>query len=176
MFEVTGNLRMPAAESGAKHRKRFQRWQERAGDKTRHLSGLIETHIVPPLLGAGFEWVDVALGQPEWTVNASEVRLERTRGSAIDSVDITFGKYGDPKFQIGFSRRELVAPNRFIRSGALVKRPSQSYYFWGKPAWLPVGLWSREKSTKAVLDVVPRLAQVTDFLERGERGPNISLE
>jgi hypothetical protein len=159
-----------------KHRKKFQRWQERASEKTRHLSQLIEAHIVPPLLEAGFAWVDVALQQPDWPVNAHEIRLERVGNSVVDSVDITFGKYGDPKFQIGFSRRESVAPNRFIRSGALVKHPSQRYYFWGKPGWLPSVLWSFERATTGVLDVVPLLRQVIDFLDTGERGSNISRE
>jgi hypothetical protein len=140
------------------------------------MSQLVEEHIVPPFLGAGFERVDIALHQAEWTVNANEIRLERAHNSEIDSVDVTFGKYGDPYFQVGFSRRELSPPNKFIRSGVLVKRSHQRYCFWGKPKWLPTSLWSHERSRRTVLAADSHLAQVIQFFDSAERGPNISAE
>lgn len=167
---------MSARESGTQHRKKFLLWQQRVGQKTRQMSQLVEAHILPPLLGAGFERVHIALHQAQWTVNANEIRLERGRSSEIDSVDIIFGKYGDPKFQIAFSRRELSPPHRFIRSGVLVKRSDQRYCFWGKPQWLPSSLWSHERSRQTVVAVASHLAQVIEFLDSGEQGPNISAE
>jgi hypothetical protein len=50
-------------------------------------------------------------------------------------------------------------------SGALVKRADQRDCFW-----------QEERSREAVLAVVPRLAQVIQFLDSGERGPNIGTE
>ena len=128
---------MRTEESGAKHRKKFRRWQKRVGEKTRHLSELVEANLVPPIEAAGFKWVDIALHDREWTVNPYEIRLEREQGSVIDSIFILFDKYGSPMFQVGFSRRERSPPHDFVRSGDLVKRPSQRYCFWGKPEWLP---------------------------------------
>lgn len=167
---------MSSVDSGAKHKKRFLRWQERVGEKTRHLSQLVEAHILPPIIEAGFQRVDIALRQPEWTVNANEIRLERVRDSAIDSIDIAFGKYADPKFQIGFSRRELAGPNKFVRSGTLVRSARQRFGFWGKPTLIPSFLWSQARSKQAVMDAVEGIAQVIHFLDSGVRGPNISNE
>jgi hypothetical protein len=175
MIRMVPGVDLMSAKARAKDKK-FLRWQGRVSEKTRHLSQLVEAQILPPLVELGFERVEVALRQSDWAVNPNEICIERLRGSVIDSIDIPFGKYGDPKFQVGFSRRELAPPNAFIRSGVLVKRANQRYCFWGKPSLLPSVLWPLEGNRKAVLYVVQCLPQVVQFLDSGERGSNISAE
>ncbi|MCM2311852.1 MAG: hypothetical protein NDI84_10650 [Steroidobacteraceae bacterium] len=160
--------------SSDKHEKRLQRWQSRVPEKTRLLSELLIRKLVPIVEAAGFAKVDRELARPERPVEGSELRFERESGGRIDVVYAFFDKYSSPRFQIGFSRRDVADRDVMLRSGHLVKQSSEYYHEWGKPRWLPLALWSESQARASVDEVVENLPQVFRFLESGERGPRIS--
>lgn len=162
---------------GDKHRKHFKKWQNLAPQQTRFLSSLVESRLVPILESKGFRWVDISLNNPERPVSGNEIRLERVCGQEMDSVDFNFEKHMSPRFQIHFSRRELVPPYySFIRSADLVARRGQYYHYWAKPWWLPTGFWSDRNSTRTIDALERKIDQLLSFLETGESGPNISRQ
>lgn len=158
------------------HSQKFKRWQAKVCQQTQFLSKLTEQQIIPFFESIGFQRVDICLNDSERPVAMDSIELERIINDQIDSVDVSFAKYGEPKFQIGFSRREVSKPYKFIRSGCLVKKPSQYYFFWGKPWWCPLSFWSESNSIKIIDEIMPLLPQILEFLESGVRGKNISKE
>jgi hypothetical protein len=158
----------------AAHRKRFTKWQNLSPLQTRFIADAVDSVVVPLLESAGFERVDVHLRDPEWPVSGSEVALERTAGTLIDSVTFNFEKYRTPRFQVHAARRQATASHEFVRSCNLVARATQYYHFWGKPWWLPTRLWTENGSTRTVGAVSTKIDQLLRYLEAGERGPNIS--
>jgi hypothetical protein len=165
---------MTPSHPGERHEKRFARWQARVNPRTRFLSELVKTELVPVFEAEGLGTVDIALEGKGRTLNPNEIRLERLGENHIDSIDITFGKYGQTKFQISASRRQRVAPNNWIRSTCLVKHARQYYCFWGKPWWLPGALWTDALAKRTVNTLLKLVRQLAVFLETGERGPNLS--
>lgn len=140
------------------------------------MSSLVESAVVPIVESAGFKRVDIRLCDPEWQVSGSEIALERADGTLIDAITFSFEKYRTPRFQIHAARRGADAPHEFVRSCNLVARPTQYYHFWGKPWWLPTGLWSERRSRRTVGKVSMRIDQLLRYLETAERGPNISRQ
>jgi len=165
-----------AGRPGEKHRKRFNRWQTGISPDTRFLSELVDAEFGSEAIKAGFERVDTVLQRADWPVDSNEIELERLHSSFIDSIYITFAKHGRPRFQIGCSRREISPPNSFVRSCHLVKHARQYYYFWGRAWWMPRFLWTNGQSRRTVNRVLRAMGQLFDFLETGERGPNISRQ
>jgi len=159
--------------AGTRHRKRFKNWQNLSPPQTRFLSSLVESNLVAIAEAIGFQRVDISLGDPGLPVSGSEITLERGHLDCVDSVDFNFEKYKTPRFQIHFSRRELVPPHSFVRSGNFVARRTQHYHFWGKPWGWPTRLWPELASARTVEFVRSRIDQVFRFLETGETGPNI---
>lgn len=155
---------------------KFKRWQKRVCKQTRFLCELVEERVVSFFEKSGFDRVDIVLNRPDQPVPVNEIRLERTISDKIDSISVSFTKRGEPRFQIGFSRRELKFPNEFVVSACLVKKQTQYYYFWGKPWWIPLRLWSDTNSSKTVAGIVPLLPQILEFLDQRGRGKNIGLE
>jgi hypothetical protein len=125
---------------------------------------------------SGFERVGISLNDPEMPVPSDSMEFERSANGEIDSVTVAFAKYGEPKFQIHFSRREKEPPNSFVRAANLVRGPNRYYDFWGKPWWLPRRFWIDRAAVHVVNRIVPMLAQVLEFLEQGHRGANVGLE
>jgi len=157
-----------------KHYKRMASWRSQVPPKTRLLSELLQSRLTPVVEAAGFEWVDCELGQSDRPVAGSEVRFERITWDHIDVVYAFFDKYASPRFQIAFSRRARISPDRIIRSGRLVMSPSEHYHEWGKARWLPLALWSEARARRCVEEAVTRMTHVFRFLATDERGPGIS--
>jgi len=158
------------------HSQKFKRWQSKVCQQTRFLSELSEQQIILFFESIGFRRVDFSLNDPERVVSMNSIELERSVNDQIDSLDVSFAKYGEPKFQIGFSRREENKPYKFIRTGCLVKKSKQYYFFWGKPWWIPMSLWGESNSKKTIDEIMSLLPQIVEFLESGTRGKNISME
>jgi hypothetical protein len=131
---------------------------------------------IPEIERAGFQSVSTHFGHKDSPVQGGEIRFERASGDFVDCIDLFFDKYASPRFQVTFSRRSRADVGRFVRSGKLVKRPTQYYYEWGKPRWLPRLLWSASQSRRVVERVADGIDQVLQFLESGTRGPAISKE
>lgn len=157
-----------------KHQARFQNWQNLAPESTCFLSSEVASRLFPSLAQAGFERVDITLKDTAWPVSGRELEFERWRHSYVDSISYNFDKNGSPRFQVQASRRSAERPNAFIRSGNLVRRPSQYLHFWGKRWWLPLQLWSQRASVRTVAQVSQRVGQLVTFLELGDRGSFIS--
>jgi hypothetical protein len=155
---------------------KFRRWQRRAPELTRHMSEYVEAQLLPQCINHGFMLTDVFLGDRENPVSANEIYLEKRLGDTVDYIDVTFAKYGLPRFQVGFARRRATGKCEFLRRGNLVAGGNQYYHFWGKPWWIPLGFWSDHCSRRAVEEVAGLLGQAFRFLETGERGPNISKQ
>lgn len=158
------------------HSEKFKRWQTKVCPQTQYLSKLVDEKLVPFFESKGFVRVNHWLNDPERGVSIDSIGLERAFNDKIDSVDISFVKYGKPKFQIGFSRREADKPYNFVRSGCLVKNKKQYYFFWGKPWWFPLRLWSESKSKKLVTRIISMLPQVLEFIENERLDTNISSQ
>ncbi len=158
------------------HSVKFKRWQHKVCAQTGLLSGLVELRVVEFFQRLGFERVDVALNNSEWPVAMDSIELERATASHTDSIYLSFAKHGVPRFQLGCSRREKIAPYNFIRSACLVRKPNQYYCWWGKPWWFPLWLWQHEHSKQLIDKIMPTLPQILDFLDTGQRGKNISKE
>lgn len=159
-----------------KQSQRFKCWQAKICQQTQFLSSLAEQQIIPFFENIGFQRVDICLNDSERPVAMDSIELERIINNQIDSVDVSFAKYGEPRFQLGFSRRENSKPYKFIRSGCLVKKQNQYYFFWGKPWWFPISFWSESNAKKAISEIMPLLPQILDFLDNGTRGKNVSKE
>ncbi len=157
-----------------KHDERFRRWQLRAPERTRQLSELLANRLIPALEATGFQKVDCVLGKRTSPVEGSELRFERTLNGCIDVIYVFFDKYSSPRFQVSFSRRSVNDPEAIIRSGHLVRAPSERYHEWGKPRWFPVALWSEARAVGVAMEVAGYLDQVLRFLEVGETGSKIS--
>lgn len=88
-----------------------------------------------------------------------------------DWIEAVFCKYHGRKFQIHMGKSLTVAPYEHERTGSLVHRTGQLYYYWGARAWLPFRDAAFEKSVKRVSRIV---SQAVDYLETGKAGPNIT--
>jgi hypothetical protein len=159
---------------GNAHAKRLSKWRNLAPPQTRHLVDGVTEHLVPVFEAQGFQRVDYVLMDRAAPTPASYVVLERVTGEVIDSITFNFEKYRTPRFQIHVSRRTLAPSNSFIRAANLVRKNSQYYCFWGKPWWLPTKFWSSTATQRVLEGLLPVLQQVQPFIERGDRGPNIS--
>lgn len=156
--------------------KRFERWLNKASPQTRALGQFLVEKVVPEIQRAGFQSVTDHFGDKGSQVQGGEFRFERVSGDFVDSIDLFFDKYASPRFQISFSRRSRADVRQFVRSGRLVKKPTQNYYEWGKPRWIPMPLWSASQSRRVVDQVSNCVHQVLQFLDSGIRGPAISKE
>lgn len=153
---------------------RFLKWQRHCPAKTRLLSTLVVSELVPLLEAHGFCRVAHSLRQPDQPVSGRELELERWGAESVDTVTFNFDKYGAPRFQVQLSRRSADPPHAWVRSANLVRRPSQYLHFWGKPWWLPEGLWSERASRRVVGRMEHVLPDALAFLDHGERGLHIS--
>lgn len=156
--------------------QRHAKWLRLAPPQTHELCTLVLHRSIPRLASAGFRPVECTLGNSDWPVSGREVELERLGAGYIDSVTFNFDKYMRPRFQVHASRRSAEPPHRFIHAGNLVSRRSQYYHYWGKPWWLPSGLWSTGRSAASAAQVEACLGQLLRLLENGERGANISKD
>jgi hypothetical protein len=156
------------------HKARFESWQRLCPEQTRILGSLVYSRLLPILERQGFVRVDVSLRDKDWPVSGREFKLERWGAIYVDSIEFNFDKYRAPRFQVHASRRVAEPPHPFVRQANLVARPSQYLHFWGKPWWLPIGIWSERASLRTVAGVDWFLVQLTHFLATGERGHNIS--
>lgn len=138
------------------------------------MSAYVEAEIVPVCVAQGFALGEHFLGDPSSPISPNEIYLEMKVNDYVDYVDLTFAQYGLPRFQVGFARREAGGRNAFVQRGNLVSHSRQYYHFWGKPWWMPLGLWTDDDSKRVVVAVSRRLVQVFRCLDSGERGPNIS--
>lgn len=82
------------------HSQKFKRWQAKVCQQTQFLSKLTEQQIIPFFESIGFQRVDICLNDSERPVAMDSIELERIINDQIDSVDVSFAKYGEPKFQI----------------------------------------------------------------------------
>jgi hypothetical protein len=160
--------------SMSSHKTRFKKWQQLTPEQTQFLSSSVETHLIPLLEKEGFYRVDHTLHQTDWPVSGREIELERWSDSTVDSVTFNFDKYGSPRFQVHLSKRLAEQPHDFVWSSNLVARGSKYLYFWGKPWWVPISLWSHQASLRTIANVECCLGQVLAFISTGERGNNIS--
>jgi hypothetical protein len=135
------------------------------------LSELLRTRLIDAFEEAGFAKVDLELGRPDRPVDGNELRFERESGQYIDVVYAFFDKYDSPRFQIAFSKRVRANSEKMVKSGRLVRKPSQHYYEWGKPRWLPAALWSDARARRCVDEAVRRIPQVLHALEADASGP-----
>ena len=156
------------------HKARFEKWQQLAPVQTRFLSSMVEARLSSLLEAQGFSRVEYSLRQLDRPVSGRELEFERWEASLVDSLTFNFDKYGAPRFQVIFSRREAEQPCAFLQAGNLVASRRQYFHFWGKPWWLPAFLWSQDASLRTIVSVEHRLAQALDFLATGQRGINIS--
>jgi hypothetical protein len=159
-----------------KHDKLWRQWQSRVPAKTRILSELLRAKLIAVVEEAGFAKVDFELDRPDRRVDGNELRFERDSGPYTDVVYAFFDKYDSPRFQVVFSRRMRASPEKILRSGRLTRRPSQRYYEWGKPRWLPAALWSDALAKRCVDEAVRRMPQVIDALEAEDRKPKTADE
>jgi hypothetical protein len=162
--------------SAGKHHQRFREWQNLAPPATRFISAEVETRLVGLLEVKGFRRVGTRLTSPEDTVSGGDIVLERVQGRIVDSITFNFDKRRSPHFQVQGMTRIVVAPHDFMQSASLVARSSQYHHFWGKHWWLPTLFWRNRCSTRQVDAVAARIDQLLQFLETGQRGPNIGKE
>lgn len=162
--------------NGVKHKSRFDRWKSRTSKQTRALAELVETRLTSRLERDGFLRVDVSMQDPKSPIRGNEIQLEKPVEDGLDCIDVTFAKYGVPRFQVGCARRRLVHPNEFVRAGMLVASANEYLHFWGKPWWRPVWSWSDEDAVRVVGVVEEKLGQLLRFLDTGEVGPNIHAQ
>jgi hypothetical protein len=153
---------------------RFASWCRLGGKPLLTLASRVEARLVQPLLETGFEWVNVHLRQPDDPVSGSELCLERRTSSDIETIIFNFDKYHRAAFQLHLHRRESLPPHQWVRSANLVRSNRQYLHLWGKPWWMPTRFWSERMAERTVDTLLGHLEQVLAFLERGERGPNIS--
>lgn len=156
--------------------KRFERWLNKAPPQTRALGTLLVEKVVPEILRAGFQSVTAHFAEKGSQVQGGEIVFERVSSDFVDCINLFFDKYASPRFQISFSRRSRADVRQFVRSGRLVKKPTQYYFEWGKPRWMPMALWSTSQSRTVVDQVSNGIHQVLRFLDSGIRGPAISKE
>jgi hypothetical protein len=110
------------------------------------------------------------LGEPVTPISGGEIHLERRDTEHVDSVTFSFEKYMSPRLQIHLSRRKVRAPHDWVHSGNLVARSSQYYHYWGKPWWLPSGLWSKRAAKRTAERILGYLDQAVRLIEEGDRG------
>ncbi len=160
--------------SKSNHKARFLKWQRHCPEKTRVLSTLVVSELVPLLEAHGFCHVAHSLRQPDQLVSGRELELERWGAESVDTVTFNFDKYGAPRFQVHLSRRLSDPPHAWVRSANLVRRPSQYLCFWGKPWCIPEGLWPEGASRRVVGRIKHALPDALALLDHGERGTHIS--
>ena len=155
-----------------KHLQKFHRWKNVHPPAVKVAAELVESELVSTVLAEGFDFRSVRFGDPKDFVERSEIHLERQNGDTIDYVTFSFAKYRRPSFQVHFGKRKLDREDfRFM--GNLVRKPSQYYFFWCKPWWVPTVIWSDRCTRKSVQAASGALGQAFHFLKTGIRGPNI---
>lgn len=156
------------------HRARFNRWCKLGGQPLVHFSRLVQEQLLPKLAGIGFveaeDWPEPSCDP----VGGGELLVQRDQDNAVDLICFNFDKYHRPRVQVSIYRRALTPPYALVRSANLVKRSSQYYHWWGQPWWLPTRFWAKGQSNKAIDRLATCLLQSDAFLQRGERGPNMS--
>jgi hypothetical protein len=135
------------------------------------LSELLRAKLIEFAEDAGFAKVDFELDRPDRPVEGNELRFERDSGQYVDVVYAFFDKYDCPRFQIVFSRRARINSEKIVKSGRVVRNPSQHYYEWGKPRWLPAALWPDARAERCVDEAVHRLPHVLRWLAEDDSGP-----
>lgn len=162
------------AQRNSPHKGRFTRWCRLGGEPLITLAVLVEERVVSAMTQDGFVRAERSWTDPEWPVGAGEIVLIREVGEDTQEFAVNFDKYHRPAFQLHLHRRNTATPHEWVRSASLVAQPSQYFYFWGKPWWLPRRFWSKSMSERTVTRVVDRLGEAKAFLDHGLRGRCIS--
>lgn len=164
------------ASQSSTQKTRFKKWQNFQSARGRHFTSLVESQLVPKLLDAGFERVNLHLKDSANPVSGREIELERWTEAHVDSVWFGFDKYHRPNVRVLGQRRFVAPPHKFIRSAYLVERSSQRFLVWGKPWWLPERFWSEQASHRTIRKIECRLGQMLEFLESGTVGDGINRD
>ena len=146
----------------------------RAPERTRFLAERLVELWLPAFELKGFREVECRLQKKDSPLGGRELSLERWGEVYVDSVHLWFDKYDSPRFQVSFDRRLGSDTDQRLRGGNLVKRRREYYHEWGKPRWVPLGLWRERHARACVAAVVRASPQILEFLETGERGLNIN--
>jgi len=119
---------------------------------------------------AGFKLVRLEFdGNP---AQPHAVSLERAREGEVDFIRFVFDKNGRGRFQVLGGTKRSVQPFEWVRSGDLVRWPSNlvEAKWWGGPWW---HLQPVKRIESRAAGVVKLLPQILAFLTDGSAGPNI---
>ena len=155
-------------------RTRFAKWLSFGPPETRQLGSLVESELVPALEKLGFSVTGDRRLLVDLSVLGRELELERSTDDCVDVITINFDKYHRPRFQVSAARRLTQPPHAFVRACNLVPSSRHSYFFWGKPWWLPTRLWTTGRAFRLVASIRARLPQLDLFLSTTQRGPHVS--
>lgn len=150
----------------------FARWVKVGPTSCEHVLLEAAARLREPFEAAGFRLVEKTF-DGSWTP-AHSLNLERSDASGVvDYIVITFDKRHLLRFQIIFGSKEVRAPYRWIRSGALVWRSGSEL---DKHKWWGAKLWHMNKPqalAHAVTEVASLVPQALRFLASGEAGENV---
>ena len=168
--------RKQSVKRAPSHARRQELWLRLCPPATRTLVALVDARLAPLLEHGGFCRVECQLHDPEISVKGSEILLERPAVVGRQYIEFVFEKYRSPRFAVRCGEMQSIEPGIFETpySTGLVRRPGQTDYWWGKPWWRPNALWSDSDAETLVTKLVPMMSQILDFLDSGQRGPNIA--
>lgn len=100
------------------------------------------------------------------------ISLERMRSDEVDFVRIVFDKNGRGRFQVSSGTKRNIPPFEWVRSGDLVRWPSNvvAAKWWGGPWWHLQPVRRIESRSAKVAALLP---QILTFLANGSVGPNV---
>ena len=153
-------------------RKRaFLRWLTKGSKERETQARHALTTFLPPLLQAGFEWVEKDFEGYNSQVNSISLERGDSQGN-IDFISIIFDKHRKPKFKIVAGTKKLNPPYEWIKAGDIVRYRSET----DQAKWWAPKFWQPNK--KAVFNanvakVAALLPQLIRFLDTGEVGSHI---
>lgn len=151
---------------------RHNRWLRLCPPATRQLSAMVQAELGAVLEAAGWQPAELHAGQCDWPIDGLELRWEDARGDAVLGCSGRFDKYRAPRLYVQFERWSGNPPVQHQRA-ALVRSKRQFFYWWGKPWWLPKGLWSQRAAARTAAKLAALVPQGIAFAESGARGPNV---
>lgn len=114
----------------------------------------------------------VRQGFDGYPAQSNAVSLERVRSDEVDFVSFVFDKNGRGRFQVSSGTKRNAPPFEWVRSGDLVRWPSNlvAAKWWGGPWWHLRPVRRIESRAAGVAKLLP---QLLTFLADGSVGQNV---